>query len=155
VGARPPVHRPDHRDLEQDHLHRAGLQLLRRARLHLGGGIVPIPHSNDWQLAERILLEETKRVSTGDDTAQQAVRALEQRYPVPKAELEPRVFVRLTDNWTELAARFVVPVREARTIKSELARRVRERYDAAGIEIASTTVDVTVYQRERRPRREE
>jgi len=62
--------------------------------------------------------------------------------------------VKLTDNWTELAARFVVPVRQARTLKSDLARRIRERFDEAGIEIASATMDVSVYQREPRPRRE-
>jgi small-conductance mechanosensitive channel len=116
--------------------------------------ILPVPYGADWQEAERILLEETQRISSGDDTAERAIRALEQRYPVPQTELEPRVFVRMTDNWMELAARFVVPVRRARTLKSDLARRVRERYDAAGIEIASATMDVTVYQRERRPRRD-
>lgn len=33
------------------------------------------------------------------------------RYPVGRAEVEPRVFVRATDNWVELSGRFMVPVR--------------------------------------------
>jgi small-conductance mechanosensitive channel len=114
---------------------------------------VPIPYSGDWKLAERILQEEADRISSADE-AEPAIRALEQRYPVPATEIEPRVFVQMTDNWMQLAARFVVPVRQARTLKSELARRVRERFDEAGIQIASSTMDVTVYQREPRPRRE-
>jgi hypothetical protein len=60
----------------------------------------------------------------------------------------------MTDNWMQLAARFVIPVRQARTLKSELTRRVRERFDEEGLQIASTTMDVTVYQREPRPRRD-
>jgi small-conductance mechanosensitive channel len=113
--------------------------------------LLPVPYSADWQQAERILLEETQRISSGDDTAERAIRSLEQRYPVPQTELEPRVFVRMTDNWMELAARFVVPVRQARTLNSDLARRVRERFDAAGIQVASTTMDVTVFRGERQP----
>ena len=67
------------------------------------------------------------------------------RYPVPRTEVEPRVFVRATDNWMELAARFVVPVRTARRVKSDLTRRVMERFEEAGIEIASATADLTVF----------
>jgi small-conductance mechanosensitive channel len=105
---------------------------------------VPIPYGADWKLAERILLEEAERISSGVE-AQEAVRRLEARYPVPKTEVEPRVFVQMTDNWMQLAARFVIPVRQSRTLKSELTRRVRERFDEAGLQIASTTMDVTVH----------
>jgi small-conductance mechanosensitive channel len=104
---------------------------------------VPIPYGADWRLAERILLEEAERISSGTE-AQDAIRRLEERYPVPKTEVEPRVFVQMSDNWMQLAARFVIPVRQARTVKSDLTRRVRERFDAEGLEIASTSMDVTV-----------
>lgn len=42
------------------------------------------------------------------------------RYPVPRAEVEPRVYAMATDNYLELSARFVVPVRTARTVKDGL-----------------------------------
>lgn len=103
---------------------------------------LPIPYGGDWKRAERIMHEEAVRVSASDD-ARDALTAMERRYPLPRAELQPRVFVRATDNWMELSARFVVPVRSARTVKDELTRRVRERLDEAGIEIASETMDVT------------
>jgi small-conductance mechanosensitive channel len=66
------------------------------------------------------------------------------RYPLPRAEVEPRVFLRATDNWMELSARFVVPVRIARSVKDEMTRRIAERLEEAGIPIASTTVDARV-----------
>jgi small-conductance mechanosensitive channel len=58
---------------------------------------------------------------------------------VPQTEIEPNVFVRATDNWWEISGRFVVPIRTVRTTKSELTKRVRERFDEAGIEFASST----------------
>jgi small-conductance mechanosensitive channel len=69
------------------------------------------------------------------------------RYPVPATELEPRVFATPTDDYLRLSARFVVPVRTARTVKDELARRVLSRFAAAGIEVASSTTDVRVEMR--------
>jgi len=62
---------------------------------------------------------------------------MSQRYPVPRTEVEPRVFVSATDNWMQLAARFVVPVRTSRTAKNELTRRMIERFEAEGIKVAS------------------
>ncbi len=107
----------------------------------------PAPTDSGGQLgcgaAERITREEAVRVSTSEG-ARRALEAMAQRYPVPRAELEPRVFVRATDNWTALSARFIVPVRTARSVKDELTRRVRDRLDEAEVEIASETVDATV-----------
>jgi small-conductance mechanosensitive channel len=104
---------------------------------------VPIAFDSDWREAIRILEEEARRVSAGVDAAA-AIRAMRRSYPVPPAELEPRVFATPTDNYLELAARFIVPVRTARTVKDELARRVVGRLDEAGIAVASTTSTVRV-----------
>ena len=84
--------------------------------------------------------------ASGAEGAEEAMRAMTRRYPVPRAELEPRVFARATDNWMELSARFVVPVRTARSVKDAMTRRVWDRLDAEGIEIASETAEVTLRQ---------
>ena len=70
--------------------------------------------------------------------------AMVDRYPVGRAEVEPRVFVRSTDNYMELSARFVVPVRTARSVKDDMTRRVTARLADSGIEVASTTQEVTI-----------
>ena len=108
---------------------------------------VPIAYRSDWHEAETIVKEEAVRTSASEG-ARAAISAMERRYPIPHAEVEPRVFVRATDNWMELSARFVVPVREARTTKDAITRRIRDRLDEAGIEIASETEDVTVSYRD-------
>ncbi|HUP32109.1 MAG TPA: mechanosensitive ion channel domain-containing protein [Gaiellaceae bacterium] len=104
---------------------------------------VPVAYDDDWERAEQILLEELQRISASEG-AREALATMTRRYPVPQAELQPRVFMRATDNWMELAARFVVPVRTARSVKDDITRRVAARLREEKIEIASETVDATV-----------
>lgn len=104
---------------------------------------LPIAYDSDWHEAERIMREEAARASATAG-ARAAIAAFSRRYPVPRTELEPRVFIRATDRWMELSARFVVPVRTARSVKDELTRRVEGRFDEAGIRIASGTIEATL-----------
>ena len=106
---------------------------------------VPISYGSDWETAETILGDEARRVSAAAG-AQEAIQHMARRYPVPRAEVEPRVFATATDDYLELSARFVVPVRTARSVKDDLVRTVMRRLDEADISIASTTQDVTVHQ---------
>lgn len=106
---------------------------------------IPVPYSADWRQAEQIVLEEARRVSASEG-AREAMEAMRERYPIPAHEVDPKVYVTLTDNWVELAARFVIPVRKSRTIKDEMSRAIRDRFDEAGIVVASSTMDVTVYE---------
>lgn len=107
---------------------------------------LPVSYRSDWRTAEAIVREEAERVSATDG-ARAALAMLAREYPVPATELEPRVFVRATENWMELAARFVVPVRTARTAKDDLTRRISARFDTAGIEFASETMEITLRHR--------
>lgn len=104
---------------------------------------IPVSY-DDWGRAEAILREEAERASSSAD-AQQAIEQVRRRYPVGRAEVEPRVFVRATDNWVELTARFVVPVRSARAVKDEVTRRVLDRFAQHSITVASATQDITVH----------
>jgi small-conductance mechanosensitive channel len=106
---------------------------------------IPVPYRCDWRAAERIVLEEARRVAVSDE-ARVAMDEMTRRFPIPKQDVvEPHVYVTLTDNWVELAARFIIPVRESRTIKDRLSRAIQERFEQAGLEIASSTMDVTVF----------
>ncbi len=107
--------------------------------------MIPIDYRDDWHGAERIMTEEAQRVSSSTEAAQ-AIAHMIQRFPVARTEVEPRVFINATDNYLELAARFVVPVRRARSVKDELTRRVLDRLTMEGIPIASTTQNLTLRQ---------
>lgn len=104
---------------------------------------VPVRHNADWSQAERILEEEARAVSASEG-AGGAIHEMTTRYPVPRTEVEPRVYARATDNYMELSARFVVPVRTARTTKDSMTRRVVDRLARAGIEVASTSEDIRI-----------
>jgi hypothetical protein len=81
----------------------------------------------------------TKKIA---EYSEAALAALEHRYFVKRAELEPRVFLRLTDNWVELAVRFVVEDHGIRELKDRISRDILYGLDRAGIGIASSTFDV-------------
>lgn len=105
---------------------------------------LPIPYEADWHLAERILCEEARDISSTAE-ARRAIEQMRRRYPVAEAEVDARVFVRATPNWVELSARFVVPVRAARQVKDQVTRRVLDRLAENGIRVASVTQDITVH----------
>ncbi|MBK5266643.1 MAG: hypothetical protein JJE47_04345 [Acidimicrobiia bacterium] len=62
------------------------------------------------------------------------------RFPVPAAEVEPRVFAAADTDFMRLAVRFVVPIRSARSVKDDLTRRIHSSLENAGIEIIATSV---------------
>jgi len=105
---------------------------------------VPIPYRADRAAAEQILLDvaNEQTIQLGD-MSREALRAMRNRYFVRMAELRPKVYYRLTDNWLELTVRFVVEVRGVRDLKSAVSREILRRFDEAGIPIASSTVEVT------------
>jgi small-conductance mechanosensitive channel len=57
-------------------------------------------------------------------------------------DLQPRVFYKMTDNWVELALRFLVEADRVRTVKDAMTRDILPALEAAGIGIASTTFEI-------------
>lgn len=104
---------------------------------------MPVVYRDDWVRADRIMLEEATAISASEG-ADSALRAMIDRYPVARTEVEPRVFAHATDNYLELTARFVVPVRQARQFRDQFTRAVLARFQHTGIAVASTTNDITL-----------
>jgi small-conductance mechanosensitive channel len=104
---------------------------------------VPIPYRADRAAAERILLGAVRQATHACRPQSDAARErLQREYGLALEAHEPRVFWRLTDNWLELSARFVVPEHGIREIKDAITRAVLSGFDAQGIEIASATFEV-------------
>ncbi len=116
--------------------------------------IIPVNHTSDWRAAETILLEEARSLSQTEG-AQRAIEEIARTHPVKRAEIEPRVFVRVDQRWVELSARFVVPVREARSVKDALTRRVLDRLQAADIELAVDSLEIQLGNEQPQPVGEE
>jgi hypothetical protein len=67
---------------------------------------------------------------------------MERRYFMRRADLEARVFYRLTDNWVEMSVRFVAADAGIRELKDGISRDILQGLDEAGIGIASGTYNI-------------
>ncbi len=104
---------------------------------------IPISYTADRRRAEEILLAAAARhtVQAGE-MSRQALEAMQRRYFVKPADLDPKVYYRLTDNWLELTVRFVAGEHGARDLKDAMSREILAEFDAAGIGIASATFEI-------------
>jgi small-conductance mechanosensitive channel len=104
---------------------------------------IPISYSADMALAEKILLDaangETVKI---EELAEPTVKILEEKYSIKSADIVPRVFVRLTDNWVELTVRFLCRDHDIRGLKDRMSRKIKSSLNAAEIGIASSTYDI-------------
>jgi small-conductance mechanosensitive channel len=104
---------------------------------------LPIGYRSDCDRAERILLAAARRHAVPmDEIRANAAAHLRERFAVDLDEVEPRVFYRLTDNWIELTARFLVPAHGVRAIKDRMSRELLRDLRAASIDVASGTYDI-------------
>lgn len=104
---------------------------------------LPIPYAADRDRAEKILLAAAERHTVRvADLSADALREMERRYVMKPPEMGPRVYYRLTDNWLELAVRFIVEDHGIREIKDAMSREILRDLDRAGITVASATFEV-------------
>lgn len=105
---------------------------------------LPIAYRDDRAKAETILLAAARRHALRrDQLTQEDLGELERRYQLPVGDMEPKVYWRITDNWLELAVRFLSPDHGTREIKDAMSREILARLDEAGIGIASATYEIT------------
>jgi small-conductance mechanosensitive channel len=105
---------------------------------------LPISYSDDRNVVEHILLEAADRhtVEIGD-MGEAALAEMERRYTMRRADIRPRVFMRMTDNWLEITVRFVAQTHGIRELKDAMTRDILAALDGAGIGIASATFEIT------------
>jgi small-conductance mechanosensitive channel len=108
--------------------------------------IIPITYASDRRRAEAILLE-AAQTSTADiqKEAEPYRLHLNETYHLDLVTLAPQVFLRITDNWLELSLRFIVRDQASRDTKDQMTRAILAGFDAAGIGIASTTIDIVAF----------
>lgn len=104
---------------------------------------LPIPYNGQIQRAERIILDAARRHTTKiAELSEEALKELERRYVVKREELEPKVYYTLTDNWVQLAVRFITEDHGIRGLKDAMSRDILREFNSAGIGIASGTYEI-------------
>ena len=76
------------------------------------------------------------------DLAAPVLAVLEDRYAITRADMEPTVFLRMTDNWVELSLRSLAEDHGVRRLKDRMSRDLPAGLNAAKIGIASGTYEI-------------
>lgn len=106
---------------------------------------VPITYDSDWKQASEIM---TNAVRAHPEyvkmrpKAEAALLRAKREFAIEHVSLEPQVFLKLTDNWVELALVYPVAFHARPAVRSALSRTILEQFNAAGIVIASETIDI-------------
>jgi len=106
---------------------------------------IPVPYGADWEKAMEIM---SNAVTQNPAYQELLPKADAQRLEIRKkiavkiTPLDPRIFVRLTDNWIQLGLVYPVDTDLRRLFRSEVSQTILAGFDAADIEIASTTIAI-------------
>ncbi len=107
---------------------------------------IPIHHTGRRAEAERVLLQVARKHT--DEIVQEAKPALgklRDDYFLPQEiETDPRVYLRLTDNWTEMSLRFLSREPGVRELKDKMYRDILDGFERENVSIASTTSEVSI-----------
>ncbi|MEZ6022999.1 MAG: mechanosensitive ion channel [Hyphomonadaceae bacterium] len=110
---------------------------------------LPIRYGSDIERAEAIVLDAV-RAELGEigESSRTEWARLVRKYLLEDARLDPWASIKLTDNWIELSARFIVDYRRRRSAKDAISRRVLKAIEASGgkVRLASATMELTVQQ---------
>jgi small-conductance mechanosensitive channel len=114
---------------------------------------LPITYASDERAAMEMLKAVGKEyTSQFMQDAEPQIERMQRIFMVPRFEVEPVVFLKVTDNWIELTLRYLVDPKKRRAassyIFSEIFRKIRERQD---IKIASSSMDLTIQQASSQP----
>jgi small-conductance mechanosensitive channel len=104
---------------------------------------IPVSFKDDRRRAEEILLEAgRKHAVKATDLREEEIAELQRRFLLRPAEMEPRVYYRLTDSWIDMTLRFLAHDYGVRARKDAMSRYIIDEFDRAGISIASGTYEI-------------
>jgi small-conductance mechanosensitive channel len=107
--------------------------------------VLPVTYESDWNQAVSLVLGIVKKeTETVSENAQKTMEKLEGKYYFTRRSLEPAVFVSFTDNWINLAIRYVTEVRSRRQLHDHLSRIILAEIEKSeNVKIASSTITIT------------
>lgn len=106
--------------------------------------MVPVAYGDDYARVEAIMSEATARRTAHVVAEARKHLPKLRKYFAEEPRLEPKVYLRITDNWIELSVRYLAPARGSREISDAINRDILSAMAAAGIGVGSSTQTVTV-----------
>lgn len=109
---------------------------------------IPVTYDSDWRTAVEKLTSIAK-IETGKMAAQAEAEmsSTMEKYYFSKREVEPKIFLTLTDNWIALSLRYITSVRERRAVKNRVHLDFLKEVEASNgaIRIASSSINITEF----------
>ncbi len=109
---------------------------------------VPVTYELDWKKAVEIMTTAASENPAYKDLlpkAHEQRRRARREFAIKITSLEPRVYVRLTDNWIELGLIYPVDTEARRSFRSNVSQQILSDFSEAGITIASQTVAIVQF----------
>lgn len=106
---------------------------------------VPIRYGCDWREAQRIIEVSTRaQVEDYAQKSQAEWDKIVRRFVLEEAQLEPRVTLRMTDNWVEFTVRYLTDYRTRRSVRDRIMRSILEAIEASDgrVKLGSETVEI-------------
>ena len=104
---------------------------------------VAVPYDADVARAEALLLDCARRLTVDlERSGREALEEMRRRYFAAAAEFEPRVYLRITENWLDLTVRFVATDRGVRELKDRMSREIVRDFQAARIPFATSSLEI-------------
>jgi small-conductance mechanosensitive channel len=107
--------------------------------------MVPVTYESDWQRAIQIMVAAVQQHALYAEllpAAQEQRRRARRKFAIKITSLDPRVFVRMTDNWIELGLVYPVDTDSRRAFRSDITQRILADLNNARIAIASQTLAI-------------
>jgi small-conductance mechanosensitive channel len=117
---------------------------------------LPVTYASDWKQAAQLMREiATRETAAFAAEATRSLAGLEEKYYLFGRPTEPAVFVTATDNWIMLRLRYVVEVRQRRSVHNRLSELILQAVQqTTTIHIASSTVSIVDFPGARPPRQD-
>jgi len=109
---------------------------------------VPLTYESNWKRAIEIMSNAVCEHPAYKELLPQAEkqrREARRKLAVKMTPLEPRTYVKLTDNWIELGLVYPVDTDLRRSFRSEISQRLLSEFEADGIVIASQTIAIVQF----------
>ena len=105
---------------------------------------VPITYASDWRRAAEIMLEHAQKYTEAlHAEAEAGLSKMTERYPLQQTQVEPTIYLTMTDNWIEITLRYIVDAQERRKVKGQLHRELLQHFEAEeNITVASMTIEI-------------
>ncbi len=114
---------------------------------------IPVTFESNWKKAIELMGSAVREHSAYQELlpkAEKQRRAARRKLAVKMTSLEPRVYVKITDNWIALGLVYPVDTELRRTFRSQINQELLSEFEAEGIIVASQTVAIVQFPSEPR-----